>query len=368
MNKVIFETIMKISITGSIFFLEAYFLSIFTQKKFSAKWHFVVSKICMILFLLPINLIVGDAVLSKSEFISTHSSDIVKQAYNSFQLANLEYLFVAIWLIGAIIYLTTNIVSYFRFKWALVSFDSYDKKLNDILRKQNINNNKIQIRRNSSIRTPMLIGIINPIIRIPNYLNDYEELSLIINHELIHYKRKDLFFKFLSIIVTSINWFNPLVYIANKRMNRWCEISCDELLVNDKELSQRKLYGNLLLKVIENIDIKKENNKAVSAYLCNEGKYVKNRLYIILKFKKANIIKKILSSVVLTMILFQAIATTTFATTEARNKIRSLMEDKFVNTTFEINGIDAPENINIDNNTENSVYFVVDPSKGEIIK
>jgi beta-lactamase regulating signal transducer with metallopeptidase domain len=40
-----------------------------------------------------------------------------------------------------------------------------------------------------------------------------DELRFILMHELVHCKRKDLYYKFLILIAISMHWFNPIAYL-----------------------------------------------------------------------------------------------------------------------------------------------------------
>ena len=364
MNQIIFETIIKITITGSVFFIQAFLLSLFTKKILSSKWHFEVSKICMFLFIAPISLIVGSKLFPKSEIMSIYSFDIANIAYSSFNYVNL---FIIVWFIGFMLFIVINSFNYFRFKRIIGKFDSKDQKLDEILQNHVFNENyKVSIQRNSNVKSPMLIGIRKPVIRIPEYLNDYDELNLIIGHELIHYKRKDLLIKIINIFIMAINWFNPLIYVVNKNVNRWCEISCDELLVKSKEKFERKLYGNLLLKVIENVDNEQINDTVVYLGLCSESKYIKNRLYIILNSKKSSIIRKVFSFIILFTLAFESIGISTFATTKATYKVKSFMGGNFSYDNMMFNDFNV-----INNNITSSDEYVemsvsIDNSTGKI--
>lgn len=110
-----------------------------------------------------------------------------------------------------------------------------------------------------------------------------------------------MFKKLIGIISISLNWFNPLVYILNNTMDRWYEISCDELVVSNRSYDERKIYGNLLLKTIENIHYK---NNFLCVSFCTEKKYIKRRLIFMLKDSKKSAIKGIISFAVLGGILF----------------------------------------------------------------
>jgi hypothetical protein len=96
----------------------------------------------------------------------------------------------------------------------------------------------------------MLVGFIRPIVLLPAKDFDAEELSLIFRHELIHYKRGDLFIKLLSVLAISLNWFNPSIYLMNSAMQADCEASCDEAVLLATGGVNRRFYAELIMEMI----------------------------------------------------------------------------------------------------------------------
>ncbi|WP_272868396.1 M56 family metallopeptidase, partial [Clostridioides difficile] len=46
-------------------------------------------------------------------------------------------------------------------------------------------------------------------------------------------------------------WFNPLIYIMSKKVAIDCELCCDESVINNCSIKDKKAYGMTLLKSIE---------------------------------------------------------------------------------------------------------------------
>jgi beta-lactamase regulating signal transducer with metallopeptidase domain len=79
----------------------------------------------------------------------------------------------------------------------------------------------------NNLKTPFVLGLINPKIYLPVGLSK-EEQNYILIHEQTHIYRKDHIIKILAFLIVSIHWFNPLVWIAFILMSRDMELSCDE--------------------------------------------------------------------------------------------------------------------------------------------
>ena len=102
------------------------------------------------------------------------------------------------------------------------------------------------------IGSPMMIGFFRPAILLPAIKFNYGDLTYILKHELVHFKRKDLWYKTLILLATVIHWFNPIVYLMAKAVAVQCEISCDEQLLKGATPQQRQQYGKIIIDTIAN--------------------------------------------------------------------------------------------------------------------
>ena len=110
----------------------------------------------------------------------------------------------------------------------------------------------IIIKSCACIKTPMLVGLLRPMVLIPQSSFHQDELPLILKHELVHYKRRDLWYKVLMILAVSIHWFNPVIYLMVKSALNLCEISCDEEVLKEIDAKGRAEYGEAIIGVIRN--------------------------------------------------------------------------------------------------------------------
>ena len=77
-----------------------------------------------------------------------------------------------------------------------------------------------------------------------------QQQEIILEHEFIHYRRHDLYFKLGLFLVKCIHWFNPLVYIMIQEADKDIEFSCDELILKDASIAYRKEYGRTILAIL----------------------------------------------------------------------------------------------------------------------
>lgn len=67
----------------------------------------------------------------------------------------------------------------------------------------------------------------------------------------MHYKHKDLIFKWFALIVNAIHWFNPFVYLVSANISEACEVSCDMSVIKDLDEQEQRLYMNTILDLVQ---------------------------------------------------------------------------------------------------------------------
>ncbi len=108
----------------------------------------------------------------------------------------------------------------------------------------------IPVFESGSAATPLLTGLIRPVIYVPAGLSR-EELKMALAHEETHARRLDLWYKWLVQLTVSIHWFNPAVYLVSREIARLCELSCDEAVIKKLDAAGKKSYALLLLNLAE---------------------------------------------------------------------------------------------------------------------
>ena len=97
--------------------------------------------------------------------------------------------------------------------------------------------------------SPLLFGIFKPMIIIPKNSFTYDELVMIMSHELMHYKHRDLLIKLVASVGVCVHWFNPVSYFLSKSLNSACELCCDESVLDMLDLDDKKEYGLSLIHI-----------------------------------------------------------------------------------------------------------------------
>ena len=202
-----------------------------------------------------------------------------------------EVLFV-IWIIGVVIITAKILISYLKLKLNInkeyKEYKNYDldidisKEIKFLSIKRNI-----EVRITNEINSPSLCGIINPKILIPlNMINNInkDEMKYIIMHELFHYKRKDIIVSWLTSIVRTIHWFNPIILFGLSTMRSDCESACDEMVLSKLDDNENIKYGNTIINVLHLINSK--NTVPGTTSMVTNKRRLKDRIKSIAENKK----------------------------------------------------------------------------------
>lgn len=95
---------------------------------------------------------------------------------------------------------------------------------------------------------PFASGLVHPVIVLPKQECSQQELQYILLHELTHITCGDLWVRWLAMVASAIHWWNPLVYLWNRKLVMYSEESCDERVVVNWPSRERGDYGRVLLK------------------------------------------------------------------------------------------------------------------------
>jgi len=231
-----------------------------------------------------------------------------------------------LWMLGVIVSLAANLIGYVRFSTHIkrTNMEATDKEKNILASLMNGSSRHVRLVRNRFVSTPMLIGILRPYIIIPDYNFSERQLKNILLHEMVHLRRHDLAIKWLTMIVTSIHWFNPLMYFIKKEMNLACELACDEVVIKDLDADEKQAYGDTLISIAgEN----KYPAGALQATMCEEKKNLRERLVAIMNYRKKSKFIVLNSSALFIAIIFVATALgASVGTAEADNKVDHIIQ------------------------------------------
>lgn len=160
----------------------------------------------------------------------------------------------------------------------------------------------------SAAATPMLMGLVRPTIVLPSRTLDEAALEALLSHELTHWRRHDLAVKWFAVTATVVHWFNPVSWWLLGRLDRACELACDERVCQGWGQAHRAQYGQLLLEFCA------APNTGFAACL-SQTQCLKERLIHIMDHKRKPF-AGVLAAVACVAVLFTSVALGAYAAPE----------------------------------------------------
>ncbi len=251
------ENIFVISLTTSIVILIILATSPWTDKRYSARWRYLVWLIIALRLVIPFSIRLPSAPITVTQppreamivFRTQGSSPIeyfpddsyIELGHQSMSSADYspimtfsEAVFL-IWITGAILFLLYHLLIYLLFRIRI---------------KRHLKRDSKNLFVCSKVCSPMMLGFFRPIILLPETDYSEEEKSVIIKHEMTHMRRGDIWYKLLLVVANAVHWFNPVIYLMVRRANRDLEYSCDDIVVAGMDTEFKKNYALTILKSI----------------------------------------------------------------------------------------------------------------------
>ena len=123
---------------------------------------------------------------------------------------------LTIWIIGIIIAVVHKMREWNKVKGYLIKGTSEGDGVAEKILREIDSECPIKIEYNLAIAEPFIKGLRHPVIYLPEKECNEKELEFILMHEYLHWKRKDLWKKFIINIIGMIFWWNPLAYLLCK--------------------------------------------------------------------------------------------------------------------------------------------------------
>jgi len=180
-----------------------------------------------------------------------------------------------IWLLGAAVMVTYGVVSYNILKRKMRDAELIDEN----------------IYRADNIKSPFVLGFLAPKIYLPAELPQQDRAHIIL-HEQIHIRRFDHVVKFAAYLILCVHWFNPLAWLAFRLAGADMEMSCDERVLREMEISKTDYSTSIVSLATET---------GVASPLAFGGGSVKERVKNVLNFKKRHRIITVIAVLLVTV-------------------------------------------------------------------
>lgn len=160
--------------------------------------------------------VTGEAVTKITEAPVRHAAEqVVSETPENLTIgADIAKILTAVWAVGAILLILSVVIKAVKTARSLRGAEHV----------------KDNIYRSYKVSSPFAFGIFRPRIYMPKELSE-QDYPFLLRHEQTHVRRHDLVFKAIWIVILSIHWFNPLVWLAYRLFERDMEMSCDEEVV-----------------------------------------------------------------------------------------------------------------------------------------
>ncbi len=261
-----FYNLLALSLSLSPIILLLLCLGPVLNKRYSARWRYLLWIVVAIRSLLPVSLgnYVPLSIHVPVPVLSVAGSSAViddggqLSGISTGGLAvpgiNLIQIFFVFYLIGVLAYLAYEVLAYLGFRRNVLRWSRRpsDDKIENLLMEQKYMLNikrDIAVRISKKVSSPMIVGMVRVTLILPAESYPPAELSMIFRHELVHHKRHDICFKLILMLTTAIHWFNPLVHLMAREAIKDMERSCDDYVLKGADLDSKKRYCELILKL-----------------------------------------------------------------------------------------------------------------------
>lgn len=122
---------------------------------------------------------------------------------------------IIVWATGVIVFATWQLYCYRKFVRTLehsrtaVPRDSQAVEQLSLIKEPLGLKRNVRLAYSSALRSPVLVGLWKPTIYLPKENIVNVNMDMIMRHELIHLKRKDLWVKAFTLGASALHWFNP---------------------------------------------------------------------------------------------------------------------------------------------------------------
>ena len=333
----IFLSILGISVSIGLIVIGLIFLTPFLNKRYAAKWKYLIWIFLALRLLIPFSGANGQDVMDRMsqlkvgtnseseendannptdtampyrgivvEIPAQMTTPIKASSENSTADITMLDIMTLVWIIGSLIFIFVHLISYSHYKRQVLKNGKMIKEtriLSQIFRlKRELHISRtVCVMEYDEAESPMIIGFIKPVLVLPKEQYNSEDLFFILKHELVHFKRGDVYLKLLFVTANAVHWFNPIIWIMQKEAVIDMELSCDERVTQGTSFELRKAYTETLLSMLHKQCVRKT---VLSTQFYGGKKIMKKRFKnILIRNRKKNGISILICAVVLSITL-----------------------------------------------------------------
>lgn len=273
-----FLSVFEISVSTGFMIILFMMLSPLVVRRYAAKWKYWVWLFLALWLIVPVKEIGGRFLNSKTAVVSEDAKDTIADAEYTASPIMIEIptrmttgilslseeskrtvtaldIIAVVWCLGGIAFISAHMLSYLHYRKRLmrqgmpIEDEEIAGLLSELKNELGIKGG-ISLWKYSRAASPMLMGFFKPVIVLPKEDYSRDELFFILKHELVHYKRHDIWLKLLLVVAKGIHWFNPAVWMMQREAVIDMEMSCDERVIKNAGYDVKKAYTETLLSTI----------------------------------------------------------------------------------------------------------------------
>jgi beta-lactamase regulating signal transducer with metallopeptidase domain len=191
----------------------------------------------------------------------------------------------SVWAAGTtavLIYLTVGFLAAWRIRRSAVRLDTPWAEEAQVLARALEIRGHVACVESAKADTPMVCGFWRPMIVMPQGASQWpaERLHVVVLHELAHIKRRDCLTQAVAKFVCAAYWFNPLVWVAARRLRTERERACDDVVLATGTAGSE--YASHLLEIARAMRPRRSTALASSALAMAHRSQLEARLMAIL--------------------------------------------------------------------------------------
>lgn len=323
----LFKALFITSLAGSALAAVIAFTKPITKKVFGYSWHYYIWLCVLFVMILPVRFNVKASITPSIPTQTVQTEQAVtdekpQTAPNIVQadtaqkpqvlqkatiiwdriMYNRMNILAYLWLVGVAVLFFIYIIGYIRLickmhkNSAVVSCPKLTK----------FTDKRVTVRVWENTSTPFMVGIFKPTLVLPSDELTTEQFDNITRHEMTHFKRHDILYKWFAELVKCVHWFNPVIWYVSKQIAAECEISCDMAVTKNMTGTEEMSYINTILSLLPK---DKSNRLSLTTQMASSKKILKRRFIMIKNKKTTSRFMSVLSAVVAAIML----STTVFA-------------------------------------------------------